>query len=58
MPVSMLLAAAAAVGFLYALGQGVMRLFGKAPAREPAARGKVPAQRLVFGAALLGARSC
>lgn len=53
MSVSMLLAAAAAVGFLYALGQGVLRLFGKAPAREPAARGKVPAQRLVFGAALL-----
>lgn len=56
MPVSMLLAGAAAVGFLYALGRGMARLFVGSPAGKDltVAGAKPPeGQRLVFGGALL-----
>ena len=57
MSVSLLLAGGAAVGVLYALGQGVVRLFaGATVGNGPRDRsGTVPikGQRLVFGGALL-----
>lgn len=57
MSVSVLLAGGAAVGFLYALGRGVVRLFAAAPDEKAglAGAGTVPVkgQRLVFAGTLL-----
>lgn len=55
MSVSIVLAAAAAVGFLYALGLGVVRLFAGAPAGKStmAATAPIQGQKQVFVGALL-----